>query len=401
MRKINILILILSFVQISISCSKGNQLGTPVEPGTEPGQTVELNIADKNATVGTKSLYSQLWAIQAKGFMFGHHDDLFYGRKWYNQSGGSDTKEVCGDYPAVFSVDFAEIMDDRCLTATAEIEIRKRCILEARKRGEVIIACCHLNNPLTDGDSWDNSSIYVAKEILTEGSTTNIRFKLWLDRLAVFAAGLIDEEGNLIPIIFRPFHEHTQTWPWWGQMCTTQKEFIDLWKFTVNYLRDTKGVHQFIYAISPQMDVVKTKDDFLFRWPGNDYVDFIGMDCYHGLNTTAFATNLKVLSVLSKELKKPCGVTETGIEGITNSDGSACINYWSNQILTPVTGRAVSMIVMWRNKYDPQQSGTHFYSVFPGQASVTDVVKMYKSPISLFSKDLPDMYKPALGVTVQ
>ncbi len=59
-------------------------------------------------------MYARLWDIQQTGFMFGHHDDLFYGRKWYDVSGNSDTKEVCGDYPAVFSVDFAEIMDDRC-----------------------------------------------------------------------------------------------------------------------------------------------------------------------------------------------------------------------------------------------------------------------------------------------
>lgn len=103
-----------------------------------------------------------------------------------------------------------------------------------------------------------------------------------------FAGELKDDEGKPIPIIFRPFHEHTQTWSWWGASCTTATEFIALWKFTVNYLRDTKGIHQFIYAISPQMDTVKTEDDFLFRWPGDDYVDFIGMDCYHGLNSTIF-----------------------------------------------------------------------------------------------------------------
>ena len=37
---------------------------------------------------------------------------------------------------------------------------------------------------------------------------------------------------------------------------------------------------------------------------------------------------------------RPCGVTETGVEGFTDKD------YWSKQILTPATGRKVSMIVM-------------------------------------------------------
>lgn len=370
------------------------------EPVVEQDPAVELNIVDKSATTETKALYSQLWKIQDKGFMFGHHDDLVYGRKWYNQPGGSDTKDVCGDYPAVFSVDFAEVMDDRSLSNN-DNAIRLRCIKEARARGEVIIACCHLNNPLTNGDAWDNTNVTVAKQILTEGSVTNIRFKTWLDRLAVFASTLKDDQGKLIPVIFRPFHEHTQSWSWWGSSCTTQAEFINLWRFTVTYLRDTKGVHQFIYAISPQMDGTQTKEEILFRWPGDDYVDFMGMDCYHGLNTAAFMNNLRNLSLLSQEKKKPCGVTETGIEGIKNSDGSDCTDYWTKQILTPLTGRKVSMVVMWRNKYDPSSSGVHYYSVFPGQASVTNFTTLYKSSISLFSKDLPDMYTMAERVTIK
>ena len=119
------------------SCSKDNDDSAPEPPGTE---TVELSMVDKSATAETKALYARLWDIQQTGFMFGHHDDLFYGRKWYDVSGNSDTKEVCGDYPAVFSVDFAEIMDDRCEGNEANA-VRKRCILEARRRGEVIIAC--------------------------------------------------------------------------------------------------------------------------------------------------------------------------------------------------------------------------------------------------------------------
>ncbi|MEI6555280.1 MAG: glycosyl hydrolase, partial [Paludibacter sp.] len=315
----------------------------PVEP--EPPNTnthIDLSIVDKNATDETKALYSQLWKVAETGFMFGHHDDLIYGRKWYNVPGRSDTKDVCGDYPAVFSVDFAEVMDDRCDTSTYKI-ILQRVIKESRVRGEVIMACCHLNNPITNGDSWDNTKTTVAKDIVTEGSKTNIRFKTWLDRLAAFAATLTDENGKLIPIIFRPFHEQSETWSWWGTSCTTQTEYINLWKFTVNYLRDTKGVHQFIYAISPQLDIAKTKDDLLYRWPGDDYVDFIGMDCYQGNNTTAFMTNLRNLSLLSREKKKPCGVTETGIEGIKNSAGAVSTDFWTRTILTPFTGQRVSM----------------------------------------------------------
>ena len=199
----------------------------------------------------------------------------------------------------------------------------------------------------------------------------------------------------MIPVIFRPFHEHTQTWSWWGASCTTTEEFMNLWKFTVKYLRDTKGVHNFIYAISPQMDSAKTVDDFYFRWPGDEWVDFVGMDCYQGINNAVFVTNLKAISKVSMAKRKPCGVTETGVEGFSATD------YWTTNIHAPLTGRRVSMVVTWRNKYDPMESGTHYFSVFPGHPSERDFVKMYNQENSFFCGDLPDMYSPAENVTVQ
>lgn len=392
MRK-NKALLAFLWILFAVSCSSTEDGIENTEDNKEE-EIIELSLADKNATPETKALYANLWDIQKKGFMFGHHDDLWYGRKWYNEAGRSDTKEVCGDYPAVFSVDFGPIMDDRCLTETGirENAIRRRVILEAYERGEVIIACMHLDNPLTGGDSWDNSRNDVVKEILKEGSDTHNRFKGWLDRLAEFSLGLKGQRGEAVPVILRPFHEHTQTWSWWGSSCTTQNEFINLWHFTVNYLRDTKGIHSFIYAISPQMDSPKTTNDFLYRWPGNDYVDFVGMDSYHGLNPTTLTINAHALSKFSKDIKKPCGITETGVEGIRYPDGSPVTDYWTKQLLAPLVGQTISMVVMWRNAYDPAGEGSHFFSVFKGHASENDFLKFYNDPRTFFSLDLPDMY---------
>ena len=181
-----------------------------VTQAANPVEKVTLSIVDKDATPETKALFANLWAVAEKGWMFGHHDDLWYGRYWYDEPGNSDTKAVCGDYPAVFSVDFAEIMDDR--HGSSSNAIRRRVILEARERGEVILACMHLNNPKTGGGSWinDDSDKEGARkavtEILTEGTATRTKSRQWRDRCAAFALNLKDARGNLVPIIFRPFH---------------------------------------------------------------------------------------------------------------------------------------------------------------------------------------------------
>lgn len=365
----------------------------PVKPEAED-EKVTLSLADPQATAETKALYSNLWAIREKGWMFGHHDDLMYGRSWYGTEGGSDTKAVCGDYPGVYGLDLSTFMDDRLSASAEENSLRLKCMKEAYGRGMVIIACMHLNNPLTGGDSWDNGNKNVVSEILKEGSATREKFDGWLDNLVSLATGLKGKDGKLIPLIIRPFHEHTQSWSWWGSSCTTDQQFISLWRYFVDYMK-TKGVHNLIYAISPQMDSKKVESDFLFRWPGDEYVDFIGMDCYQGINNNVFVNNLKVLSKLSSDKKKPAGVTESGVEGFKVAD------YWTVNIAAPMAGRKMSLLVTWRNKYDPLGSGNHYFSIFPGHVSEENFKTMYERSDTYFCNDLPDMYVAAKNVTVK
>ena len=383
-----LLLLSLAALPLLSGCKK------PADAPTPPDETVTLTLADPSATPETKALYANLWALREKGWMFGHHDDLMYGRKWYGTEGGSDTKAVCGDYPAVYGLDLSTFMDDRVDTEADENALRLKLMKEAYDRGMVILACLHLNNPLTGGDAWSNTDKTVVAKILTDGSETQVKFNLWLDRLAALAKGLKGSDGKLIPIIMRPFHEHTQSWSWWGSTCTTEAEFVGLWKYFVDYMKKS-GVHSFIYAISPQMDKQQVESDFLYRWPGDEYVDFIGMDCYQGINNNVFVNNLKVLTKLSADKKKPAGVTETGVEGLKNPD------YWINNIAAPMAGRKMSLLVTWRNKYDPMEQGSHYFSVFPGHVSEESFKTLYKRSDTYFCNDLPKMYSPVANITVQ
>jgi len=384
MRPFATILLLLAVSTTAFSC-EDKVPDSIINPPPEDPQPVQLSMVDPQATPETRALYANLWLIQGKGVMFGHHDYPSYGVGWQGDAGRSDVKDITGDHPAVYSLDM------RSITQT-KIDFIKA----AYKRGGVSMLCWHQFNPLTEspgaaypiGTAWDNTK--VVDQILQEGSAMNIKYKNTLDDVAAAFLSMKDENGKFIPVIFRPLHEHTQTWNWWGSSATSEEEFIAFWKFLIHYLRDVKGVHNVIYAISPQMDAVysDTKSRLLFRWPGDEWVDFLGMDCYHGKNTNAFISNVITLSSLSQELKKPVGVTETGLENNHPAD------YWTNGVLTPLRDKYCSMVVAWRN----ERTG-HAYGPYPSDASADNFKFFYNDKFTLFEKDLPDMYVMPEGVT--
>ena len=410
---------LMALLATAAGCSgDGSRVQKPLPPVVLPGDpedpenpddlepSVVLRIVDADATPETKALLANLWKMQEEGkFMFGHHDGLLYGRAWSMVPGRSDAKDVCGEHPAVFSLDLGPITDGRPEMNGVPNEYLLNTIKEAYTRGEVIMAALIISNPHPEGgDFYDNSEAHtVWPGIITPGNAIHTRFLGWLDNLAAMANNLKDANGNLIPVIFRPFHEHTQEWPWWGTLRCTESQFIALWQMTVQYLRDTKGVHNFLYAISPQMDEMYgspgTRDRLLFRWPGDDYVDFIGMDCYHWEYYDAFISNLTVLDALSHEKQKPCGVAETGKEGFSDSD------YWTKRIVAPLQGRKVSMVSLWRNKYvgDINSTDRHFFSAYAGHPSEDDFRAMYNLPHVVFAGKLAGgiLYRMPKGYVVK
>lgn len=339
-------------------------------------------LADKNATEKTKDLYTFLWEIQNRDFtLLGHHDALAYGHGWRDSLGYSDVCSMVGTHPAVCSLDFGKIEHKDSININRiPFDKMREIVKYAYKNGQVIMFCWHVDNPKTYrkgaeypiGTAWDNSDTTVVREILTENSEMNILFKIWLDNLAEYIYSLQDDNNKPIPFIFRPWHEHTQAWNWWGKKCVTDQEFIDLWRFTVEYLRDVKQIHNMIYALSPQMDEVyeDTKGRLTFRWPGDEYVDFLGMDCYHGRNHNALESNLHRLAELSEEKRKPCGITEIGIEGVPYD------KYFTQEVLPYLNKNKVSLLVFWRN--DDIMSGHHFLP-YKGHKAESDFIEFCNS----------------------
>ena len=229
-------------------------------------------------TSEAEQLLLKLKTVPAYGFMFGHHDDPVYGIGWDGDEGRSDVKSVCGDYPAVMSFDLGrmEINGDKTLDNVPLDRIRKE-VIEQYKRGGMSSFSWHVDNPLTGRDSWDVSDSTVVKSVLPGGSN-HIKFLGWLDKLADYMNSITMEDGTKIPVIFRPWHEHTGSWFWWGQNLCSTEEYKALWRMTYDRLQE-KGVTQLLYAYSPGSEP-KDSTAYLERYPGDDIIDLIGVDIY-------------------------------------------------------------------------------------------------------------------------
>ena len=167
---------------------------------------------------------ANLKTIPQKGYMFGHHDDTNYGIGWEFEEGRSDVQSVCGDYPGVISFDLGhvELGDSVTLDKVPFDKVRKE-IINQYNRGGMVSLSWHLDNPMTDGDSWDVSDTTVVASILP-GGDKHEKFMGWMGRLADFLNSLQTADGTKVPVLFRPWHEHTGSWFWWGRkLCSTEQ----------------------------------------------------------------------------------------------------------------------------------------------------------------------------------
>jgi mannan endo-1,4-beta-mannosidase len=346
--------------------------------------------ADKKATKETVALFQSLYELKNKGVMFGHQDDLMYGYNWWYEKNRSDTKETAGDYPAVagFELGHIELGGERSLDSVSFAQIAEQ-IKVHYNRGGVITISWHLNNPLTmqikdsvpvwpHGTAWDVSSKDVVSSILPGGKYHEL-FNTWLEKLAAFFEGLKDDKGLPIPFIFRPFHEHSGSFFWWGTNICTDQEYSALWRYTISFLRDKKNIHNILYAYNT--DRVTSLDQYMRGYPGDDIIDMLSLDMYD--RGEQFGEELNTaLGFVTKEAvtrKKLTALSETGERKGMN-------NWWTTVLLPVVSKYPVGYVLTWRDAFKTKFS----VSGNPIQSYQTDFKAFYNSPKTLFLKDIQE-----------
>ncbi|MDQ0638449.1 mannan endo-1,4-beta-mannosidase [Pedobacter sp. W3I1] len=352
-----------------------------------PFVTVFGQLIDGKASLQTKNLYKNLAKLSGAKVLFGHQDDLAYGVGWKYQNGRSDIKDLTGEYPAVFGWDISGLETNQKENIDGvPFDKMKQYIKKAYDLGTINTLSWHMDNPISGKNSWDTSSIAV-KSILPSGSK-HLLYKSWLDKFSVFVKSLRGTDGKAIPILFRPFHENGGGWFWWGAKSCTPQEYKALWQFTISYLRDKKQLHNLIYVFNPCG--FKTEEQYLERYPGNNYVDVLSFDYYQYGEVEKgesfaqdVAKNLAIQNKIARRSKKISALAETGYVEIPDA------NWWTNVFAKAIQENKPSYVLFWRNAgYREKEKDNHYYAPYPGQISAPDFLEFIKGNNILLQKGL-------------
>jgi mannan endo-1,4-beta-mannosidase len=319
-------------------------------------------LVDSDATFETKRLFENLAKMSGDKMLFGHQAAVIEGVGW-NKIGISDVAQISGQLPGVVGFDFVYMFEYPDWHKEDRFHLAK--VKEVYDQHRIVTFSWHVFNPITN-DGFDGDE--AAFQSVLPGGSKHQDFLAQLDFIADFAHKAIGSDQKQIPIIIRLFHEQNGTWFWWSK--SSDADFVRLWKFVVEYLRDTKKVRNFLYAYSP--DKFQTAEEYLAKYPGDDWVDLMGLDCY-AASVSDCVPMLGIVVDEATKRKKISALTETGVEGVPNP------KYWTENFLDPIRldakAKQIAYAMVWRN-----ENVTHHYAPFPGHSSVPDFLQMFGNP---------------------
>lgn len=365
----------------------------------KPEETTSYMV-NPNATPETIALFYNLKILSKTKFIIGQHNAF---NSFYNDnSGDSDIKKTTGYDPGLLGSDFLFITDDNN-DGTAQNwfyqqEQRiKSDVVKAYNKGMVNVFTWHLREPYNGAEFYtanmtDFQKNNAFKSILPGGENHDY-YKLKLQKVADVAKSMVGVDGNLVPFIFRPFHEFDGSWFWWGVAYCTPQEYKTLWQFTVEYLRDNLNVNNILFAFSPD-NGFNSEAEYLERYPGDNYVDVLGMDNYGDFKNQGITgvnnanKKLQIVSKLSIDRIKISALSETGYF-VTPGENSPINGFFATNLYGALTNNNIEIgfMMFWNN------SQKTYCTPAPGLPDTADFIEFANKSKSALLNQLPNMYK--------
>jgi mannan endo-1,4-beta-mannosidase len=285
---------------------------------------------DQKAVQQTIDLYNQL--LDAKG------NHMYVGQHQHENQTTVDAYRM-DNFEAIAGVDhYIFSTDYEWMTTT-----KRQHLIDHDAKGGMIMLSWHMGNVVTSGDEKDLTGDPVVNVLA--GGTHRTEFLAEIDAFCTWAKALKDADGNLIPILFRPYHENDGGWFWWGIDTCTEAQFIQLYRDTVDRIL-VNEVHNVLFIYNPQ--VINSYEYLGTLYPGDRYVDIFGVDRYSNESTiTSILSSYEAACDAANLKKKPWGITE----GVRHLVDYPLVDYWDDWLMTPITTNAkakqASFISFW------------------------------------------------------
>ena len=330
----------------------------------------------KDLAAHKQTLFGQQHAIDESARGDSANDG--YGRK-------SDVAAMSGKYPAVFGFDSDEEPVEHGKTPEENGKALAKAFIEADSLGATVTLSSHLKNPVTGGSAFDTSKVEAQRLI-----SGDLQSKLhdWLDTVATAANNAVRADGSKVPVIFRPLHENTGDWFWWGKGHMSADDYKALWQHIHKYLED-KGVDNLLYAYSPNGSLGGDKAKYLEAYPGDNYVDIFGYDAYQSepqarQSDAAWRSqtvrDLEMVTKLAGEHGKVAAFTEFGLNNdrVIQPSGNENTQFFS-ELLGAIKGSdaasQLAYMMTWANWGVDENGKFQSYTPWPGHEMEGDFKK--------------------------
>lgn len=326
---------------------------------------ITSSLVNKNSTANMKKLYSFLKDSYGKYVITGQQCD-----GGINGNEFKAIKNLTGDYPALLGLDMMDYTPSRTALGASSSAVEKA--IEFANKGGIVTFCWHWNAPTEYLNSTANSPDGWWGGFYTQSSKFDIakvmngqdaKGKKLLDRdIKEIAKQLKRLEKAGVPVIWRPLHEGSGGWFWWG--AKGSDAYKKLWKYLYKELTNTYGCNNLIWVYNGQ------SADW---YPGDEYVDIVGEDIYPGNHVYDPQVSRFRQAINYGSKTKITALTENGC--IFDIDSAVSINaLWS-------------WFMTWGGEFTVNGSN---YSEKYTEKSV--IKKMYASKYSLTLGSLPKIY---------
>jgi len=320
------------------------------EPVSKALYEVEAKLINPNADDSAKRLMSFLVDIYGEKILSGQYcDDGAFGKEM------QVIQNVTGKQPAIIGMDLMDYNGvNQAHNASLNLPKKAQAFWD---KGGIITLCWH----------WNTSEEYARNEWWGTFYTDSTKFNLMkamngqdpagydmlLKDIENIAQPLLEMQSAGIPVLFRPLHEASGGWFWWG--ASGPEVYKELWVLLYDKLTNEYGLNNLIWVWNGQ------NADW---YPGDEYVDIVGEDIYPGerVYTSQVAKYLEVAGYSGET--KMVYLTENGCipdPDLLVRDGAmwGMWGTWSGEFVRKTTGMKAQISEQYTEEYMMKKAYDH------------------------------------------